>query len=302
MACAPPPGAALKQWRQRILPAQARAAGAQGLHCFQAALPLRPGLPTVQTVHELAWRHGVRESGAWRRMAWVAWGRRKAARIVTATEFTARDLGAAPPGRVRVIPWGLTPGFSMAKGARDLEWLARVGLTPGRYVLSPGGLPRKKEPELLVAAITDLRQAGHGDLQLLFTAPRGGDLGRNLARPGVTCLPGLEDAQLAILYRHALRTLVLSRSEGFSLPILESLASGTGVVVREGTAQAEVAGLFAETIPGGERTALVAHLAQAAAEAPATHLREARVAYAQQFSWDHTAQGIEDLWQEILGA
>ena len=50
----------------------------------------------------------------------------------------------------------------------------------------------------------------------------------------------LSDEELRQLYRHALLTIVPSRAEGFSIPIVESLAAGTPVAVSDIDAHPEL--------------------------------------------------------------
>jgi len=112
---APPEGAGLRRWRQRDLPREVVPRGLAGLHSFVSAFAWRGPGRRVQTVHELPWRHGVRENAGPRHRLWAALGPLLADRVLTASEHVARDLrrrrlpGAA---RVRVCPWGVGPPFA----------------------------------------------------------------------------------------------------------------------------------------------------------------------------------------------
>ncbi len=77
-------------------------------------------------------------------------------------------------------------------------------------------------------------------------------------RNRIQILSGLEDSELAYVYRHATALLLLSEYEGFGFPPLEAMLSGTAAVVSDGTALAEVV--------GGAAIKINAHDVEAAAE------------------------------------
>ena len=300
----PEPGESLRTWRQWRLPRSVRPLGLHGLHTFQAAFPLRGDCPRVQTVHELSWRHGVQESGAWRRRAWVAYGKRHAAAIVTATQFTARDLDlplADAGGRVHVVPWANSPCFGAKPETADLPYLERLGLEPLRYVLSPGGWRAKKRPDDLLRAVEALRIQGFPEVRLVITGPRSP---RTTARdrwwtqraPAWIALESVSEAELAGLYRNAAATALVARSEGFALPVLEALASGCPVVVPAQTAQAEVAGAHATVATTLELDSLVEALSATLVDPPDP---AGGIDHAAGFTWSRTAQAIETLWEGL---
>ncbi|MEL6715842.1 MAG: glycosyltransferase family 4 protein, partial [Planctomycetota bacterium] len=96
----------LRRWRQRTLPRLAEEAGADLLHTFCSACPLRSRVPVVQTVHELPWKHGVDENAGLVHRAWAWLGKRRARAQCVPSEGVARDL-AGP--NVHVVPWGVAP-------------------------------------------------------------------------------------------------------------------------------------------------------------------------------------------------
>jgi phosphatidylinositol alpha-mannosyltransferase len=58
--------------------------------------------------------------------------------------------------------------------------------------------------------------------------------------PGVTYLTGVDDEELAVLYRQAWVYASPSTYEGFGLPYLEAMACGTAVVATENPGSVEV--------------------------------------------------------------
>ncbi len=301
----PEAGEHLGRWRRRGLKRLVREHDLQGLHAFQSAFCFGASVPTAQTVHELSWLHDVSERGAWKQKLWVWLGRRRASAVVCATGFSARDYrGASPIGPdPTIVPWGVDDLFDGITGPEDGTKLESWGLSDAPYVLSPGGLrPKKRSAELLHAlAKCDVPDPGH----LVFTGPTCDhwvEL-QSLARhhriaDRVHFLEDFSDRDLAVLYRHARATAVISHSEGFALPVLESLVSGTVPLVTADSAQSEVAGPHGIQVPGRDQPALDQAVQDVLARRP--QVDAAGIRHARNFTWDRTAQGIEELWRNLI--
>jgi len=304
----PEPEANLRRWRQTELPGAVEREGLAGIHSFVSAFPWRgPGL-RVHTVHELPWRHGVVENADWRHRFWAGLGVRRADRTLSATEVVRDELASSwlvSAEKLRVCPWGVGPPFGEENpsGGVDEVVPGRLRLPEDPFFLAPGAVRAKKNLAALLEGFARLH-AQDVHAQLVVTGPETADLRRDLglvSKLGLTrwvSTPGeLPDEDLASLYRLSAGTCVLSDSEGFALPVAESLACGAPTVVARGGSAAEVAGSVGivvdptdpDSVAGGLRDALERR----------EELRAASLERGAEFTWERCADGIEDVWEEL---
>ena len=105
------------------------------------------------------------------------------------------------------------------------------------------------------------------------------------------------DSELAALYRGARCVVSASLYEGFGLPVLEAMATGTPVVTSRGTSMEEVAGGAAVLVDPLDVESIAQGIAEAAARRD--ELVAAGLARASTFTWARTADAVEALWREL---
>jgi len=251
------------------------------LHCTTFRGPARAGVPTVVTVHDLAILRYPEAFPRWHRLygkAGLASVLRAADAIVAVSEFTKDEvveLAGVPLESVRVVPNGVDAVFTFEGPAAE-----------GDYVLAVATLePRKNLARVVEAA----RLAG---VELRVVGARGW---------GGVDVPGwvgeIPDTELASLYRGARCVLFPSLYEGFGLPVLEAMASGTPVVTSRGTATEEVAGGAAVLVDPLDSAAIAAGIGEA--ETRREELVPAGLARAREFTWERAAGAVEALWKEL---
>jgi glycosyltransferase involved in cell wall biosynthesis len=261
----------------------------------QHALPLRAPCPSVVTVHDVSFERepelmGRKDRFLFRRV--VPRAVRRAVRVLTVSERTKEDLVelyGIPPRRIVVTPNGVDPAFHpLAPGAGA----PGDRLVQGPYVLAVGAIqPRKNQLAALAAATA----AG---LPLVVAGPaKNRGLAEELRRRGARVEGHVETERLADLYRGAACLVQASRFEGFGLPVVEAMASGTPVVAVREPALEEVAGDAAVFVAEDE---LAEGIRRALAERD--RLVAAGLARARTFTWRAAAERTLAVYREILGA
>jgi glycosyltransferase involved in cell wall biosynthesis len=259
----------------------------------QYAVPLRAPCPCVVTVHDVSFARNPTLMG-WRDRlvfrAIVPRAVRKAARVLTVSERTRRDLVelyGVPVERIVVTPNAVDPVFSPAP-----EDMPSDTVSQGGYALAVGAIQRRKNQ---LAAVEAARRAG---LRLVVAGPRkDAKLAAQLERQGAEVTGYVDAERLADLYRRAACLVQPSRYEGFGLPVLEAMASGTPVVAVREPALEEVAGDAAVFVDEAD---LAAGIERALAERQ--RLVAVGLERARRFSWRATAERTLAVYREVIGA
>ena len=252
----------------------------------QYALPVRCPCPAVVTVHDLSFAvpglMGRKDRLVFTRV--VPRAVRRAARVLTVSERTKRDLVSrydVPPDRVVVTPNGVDPAFVPGDAA------ARGG-----FVLAVGAIQRRKNQLAALEAATAV------GLPLVIAGPeKDAALAAELRARGARVEGYLETDELAELYRGAACLVQPSRFEGFGLPVLEAMASGTPVVAVREPALVEVAGDAAVLVDEAELADGLRAALERREELVAAGLERAKA-----FSWRTTAERTLAVYREILGS
>jgi glycosyltransferase involved in cell wall biosynthesis len=298
---APPAGMHLVRWRQLELPRACKPLGLAGLHSPVSAFSWFARVPRVQTIHELPWRHGADENADARHRFWARRGARRADAVLVPSEHVARDLRAETPaaaGKLHVVPWAPSTCFARTPSAEDTAAVRAEFTRP--FVVCAGGARPKKAAENVLAALHELAREQRYDGDLVITGVRADERAAARARLAdvrVRFTDVLTDERLAALYRAATAVVVIARSEGFGFPVIEALACGTPAIVRNGSAQAELAGGAGIAVDADDAAALGHAILRARDERAAWSLAGSR--RAAEFSWDASAARVETLWREL---
>ena len=210
---------------------------------------------------------------------------RAADHVICISESTRRDLLRVYPDihvPVTIAYPGVGPAFHPD--------VARVDDLPEPYVLHVGNRSSYKDGETLLRAFAAIATE-HPDVTLLLVG--GGPLTRDeqaeIARAGLAgrvVQRSLPDADMPPVYAQAALTVFPSRYEGFGLPAVEAMATGSPLVLADTSSLPEVGGDAAHYFPPGDDTALGRLLDELLRdEAARQDMRSAGFAQAAGFTW-----------------
>jgi glycosyltransferase involved in cell wall biosynthesis len=239
------------------------------------------GRRNVVVIHDVAaLRHPE-----WYGRAYVAWHRavlpriaRKARLVITVSEFSRKEMEDVLGVPATVIPNGVDERFKPSDSTGD-------------YALVVGSRIARKNLTALTAAAEALKDLG---IELVAAGS-----GRGYMRAETTKIRQLgyvPDDQLPGLYAKARVLLMPSLYEGFGLPCLEAMASGTPVVAAARAALPETCGDAALLVePDG-----FAEAAVRAATTDRDRLRKAGLERAARFTWERTARETDQAIGRLL--
>lgn len=270
-----------------------------------ALIPAATRAPLVVTVHDLAFRrhperftrHGVAVME--RALAVI---RRRADAVLCPSRHSADDLLAAgiDAERIHLVPLGVDMRSCTEEQIAAVRRRYRLD---GEFVLFVGTLePRKNLPRLAEAmARLDRRVplvvagvAGWGEQHGGLHHRLVDELGVDIRIVGL-----VPDEQLTALYAAATVFAYPSEWEGFGLPVLEAMATGTPVVTSRGTSTEEVAGGAAVLVDPLDVDDLAAGLSAAFDTRRREELSHAGRERAASMSWQHTADTTLEVYRQV---
>ncbi len=272
-------------WYPFVLPRLARRERLDVLHCPTFRGPLAsPACPLVVTVHDLAVLRHPETFNQWTRQysrLCVSRVVRAARLVIAVSEHTKHELVellGTPEEKIRVVPNGVSRLFSPDGPAEAGDYVLAVGtLEPRKNLARLAEATQRLGVELRVAG-----DAGWGDVRL------DGNLIRRLGR--------VSDDELARLYRGARCLAYPSLEEGFGIPIVEAMASGTPVVTSRGGATEEIAGGAAVLVDPLDPASIAAGIEEAASRRD--ELVRLGLERARAFDWTETARRTADVYRE----
>lgn len=231
------------------------------------------GLPVVATVHHPITRDRLLDLGAarwWRKPLVHRWYgfstmqmqvARQIPDLLTVSSSSAADIVTdfgVLPDQLHVVPLGVNT---------ELFKPGSLPRQPGRVMAIASADTPLKGVSTLLHAVAKLRLNRDLELRLVAKVEPNGPTHKLIADLGISDIvhitSGLSDSDLAALFASAEVACIPSLYEGFSLPAVEAMASGTPIVASRVGALPEVVGTdgaCAELVPAADVDALAGAL------------------------------------------
>jgi glycosyltransferase involved in cell wall biosynthesis len=240
----------------------------------------------------------------------MALAARRATRILTVSESSKRDIvrffGTASD-KIDVIYNAYDERFAVEPREEDVVRVRERYQLHDEFVLYAGNVKPHKNLERLIEAFSLVRSRGLDQLKLVmigdeiskYTALRRAVHLHQLHKY-VRFLGYMPEETLAVMYRLAGVFVFPSLYEGFGLPPLEAMASGTPVVTSNVSSLPEVAGDAAVLVDPYDAHAIADGVYRVLTdETLRRDLRKKGLARAGQFSWEASVRRVHKIYRQV---
>ena len=234
---------------------------------------------------------------------------RRATRVMTVSESSKRDILRfvdTEPEKIDVIYNAYDERFTVEPREEDVVRVRERFQLHDEFILYAGNVKPHKNVERLIQAFDLVRKRGLDHLKLVII---GDEVSRYAAlrravhkhqlHKHVRILGYLPEETLAVMYRLAGVFVFPSLYEGFGLPPLEAMASGTPVVTSNVSSLPEVAGDAAILVNPYEPAAIAEGIATVLTdETVRRSLRAKGLARAREFSWEASVRRVREIYRD----
>jgi glycosyltransferase involved in cell wall biosynthesis len=232
-------------------------------------------------------------------------------RVLTVSEASKRDIlryFRVPERKIDVIYNAIDERFGEPPPAEEIERVRDRYQLNAPYVLYAGNIKPHKNLERLIEAFHTLRR---GDLEHVKMLIIGDEISKyaTLRRAvhkyklhkHVRFFGFVPDQTLAVFYRLARAFVFPSLYEGFGLPPLEAMASGTPVITSNLSSLPEVVGDAALLIDPYDPDAIADAMRRVLLDSDLRDdLRQRGLRRVAEFSWDRSVRRVRGIYEEVL--
>jgi glycosyltransferase involved in cell wall biosynthesis len=300
-------------WRSKGIVSDLKRDGIQLYHGLSHELPAgiaESGIRSVVTVHDLIFMRFPKQFGWFNYYIYRAKLKhacRMADKIIAISQKTKEDLIEllhVDAQKIEVTYQGCDVAFDVVQTTAQKAAVKLKYSLPDRYLLSVGTIEERKNLQLIAKALTDIdnqvplvvvgKATGYADVVKTYLAA-------NNLTDRVVFLNNVSFHDLPAIYQLALVFIYPSRYEGFGIPVLEALNSGTPVIAATGSCLEEAGGPGSRYVDPDDAAGLAKEVNQILND---DSLRQAMIAqgieHAANFNDDKLALQLQRFYTNIL--
>jgi glycosyltransferase involved in cell wall biosynthesis len=302
-------------WEQLAFPVLLALTRFDLCHSMAYVAPLLSRTPSIITIYDLSF---VLFPNYFPRLnrAYLSLGTRlsirRARRVIAISHSTKRDLVRIfhlPPENIDVVPPGVESVFFPNGDGNAVELFRRAKNLPEHFVLFVGTLEPRKNIPRLIRAFASAKMHLALPHQLVIVGGEGWkdeEIDHAVMEchlPHDVILTGFVPAEeLPYWYRAADAFIYPSQYEGYGMPLLEAMASGTPVVTGNLSSLPEAVGGAALLVDPHDEAAMEEAIGRVIKDQP---LREELIIKgsdrAREFTWQRAARSTADVYRRALG-
>ena len=287
------------------------------LHCPHFDLPFHIPGKVVATIHDLKYLvhpeffphlPGLRRSAMRKMMVYTC---ERAQALICDAHFTAADLQSllsVPNEKIQTIYLGVDAARFGKQPAAAVKAFREKHALQKPFILFVGERRPHKNLPGLIQAFARFQELGGDEHQLViagrayrdYTLPEQTAASLDLTDK-VRFLDHFPETELDLLYQSADLLALLSFYEGFGLPILEAMASGTPIVASTGTSLPEVAGDAGLLVPADDPLSAAQAFTRLipGGDARQTCIQRG-LERAHGFTWERCARQTETVYRKVI--
>lgn len=316
-------GGAYPIWEQKALPAAARKAGCQLLHCTSNTAPVKLDIPLIVTLHDIIYLESISlfsKGGTWYQKLGNMYRRivvpqvvRKSSKIITVSHFEKRRIAdffgfTHDDPRLVAVYNGVGEHFKPIHDEAELKRVKEKYRLPDDYVFFLGNTDPKKNTIGVLMAFSKYLKSGHPPMKLVMLDFEQkalevllNEIGDKELRKQIHLTGYVKNTDLPAIYAQSKLFLYPSLRESFGIPMLEAMRCGTPVITSNTSSMPEVSGgaaLLIDPFKPDEITQAMIQLMNDAALR--NQLIEKGFLQSARFSWLNMAKEVHNLYLNVL--
>lgn len=282
-------------------------------HGLSQELPIgtkKNGIKTVVTIHDLIYLKYPQYFGSVNRKVyeWKArYGCENANQIIAVSMQTKADIiqyFGVPPQKITVVYQGCDAAFRVPQNDAVKEAIRLKYKLPAKFILNVGTIETRKNLLVIIKALKSIEE----EIKLVvvgretdYAAQIKNYMIKEALQNRVLFLSDVSFKDLPAIYQLAKVFTYPSRYEGFGIPIVEALCSGTPVVAATGSCLEEAGGPQSIYVDPDDDASFAVEINKILEDDQLqAKIKTAGIQYAERFADWHIAQNLMAVYQQVL--